>query len=118
MSIAERVIPICTSKQEIILHELIQLVGEEKNLLKKYGQQYIRISWHSDLKRHKSPGNRSWRYWYAKQRLESLLPEVGYTQACQTIHQEMGIKSRNTLNLYLKKYLAGTIGTSGTPCKY
>lgn len=103
MLIAERVIPICTPKQEIILHELKQLVGEEKSLIKKYGHQYTRISWHNDLKRHKLPGNRSWRYWYAKQRVESLLPEMGYTQTCQTIRQEMGIKSRNTLNLYLKK---------------
>lgn len=101
--ITERAIPICTEDQEVILHELKQLVGEEKSPLKRYGQQYIRISWHSDLKRHKLPSNRSWRYWYAKQRLESLLPEVGYTQACQMIRQEMGIKSRNTLNLYLKK---------------
>ncbi|APF01897.1 TPA: hypothetical protein ACJ5DT_001297 [Legionella pneumophila] len=45
LSIAERVIPICIPEQEIILHELKQLVGEEKSLLKKYGQQYIRISW-------------------------------------------------------------------------
>jgi hypothetical protein len=82
---------------------LKQLVGEEKSILKKYGQQYIRISWHSDLKRYKLPGNRSWRYWYAKQRLESLLLEVGYNQACLMVRQEMGIKSRNTLNLYLKK---------------
>ncbi|HAT2147265.1 phage integrase N-terminal domain-containing protein [Legionella pneumophila] len=101
--IAERIIPICTEEQQAILHELEQLITEKQSLIKKYGQQYIRISWHSALKRHKLPSNRSWRYWYAKQRLVSLLPEVGYTEACLTIRQEMGIKSRNTLNLYLKK---------------
>lgn len=101
--IAERVIPICTKEQEAILHELKLLIGEKQNLVKKYSQQSIRISWHNDLKRHKLPGNRSWRYLYAKQRVESLLSEVGYNQACQIVHREMGINSRNTLWLYLNR---------------
>lgn len=101
--IAERIIPICTEEQAVILHELKQLIGEEKSLIKKYGQQYIRIYWHSDLKCHKLPSNRTWRYWYAKQRLELLLPELGHYKTCKTIQDEMSIKSRNTLWLYLHK---------------
>ncbi|MDI1351936.1 MAG: phage integrase N-terminal domain-containing protein [bacterium] len=103
LMISDRSIPISTKEQNAILKEFNQLMDEGKNIIKKYGQHYIRIYWHSDLKHHKLPGNRSWRYWYAKQRFESLLPEAGYTQTCQVIRQEMGIKSRNTLCLYLKK---------------
>lgn len=103
LMISDRIIPICTESQQAILNEVTQLMHEGMGLIKKYGQQYLRIFWHSDLKRHKLPSNRSWRYWYAKQRFEMLLPENGYNLTCQTIRQEMGIKSRNTLCLYLKK---------------
>lgn len=101
--ISNRIIPICTEEQHAILREFNQEVDAGKSLIKKYSQQCIQIYWHSDLKHHNLPGNRSWRYWYAKQRLGSLLPEMGYNQTCKTISQEMGIKSRNTLCLYLKK---------------
>jgi hypothetical protein len=85
------------------LNEFNQLLQEDMNLIKKYGRQYIRIFWCGDLNNHKLPGNRSWRYWYAKQRFNQLLPEIGYDKTCQYIRDEMGIKSRNTLWLYLKK---------------
>jgi hypothetical protein len=101
--ISDRIIPICTKEQSAILNEFTQLVGEGKSIIKKYSQQYIQIYWHGDLKRHELPGNRSWRYWYAKQRVEMLLPKVGLTRAYQITREEMGIKSRNTLCLYLKK---------------
>lgn len=100
---ADRFIPIVSEVQCTFLNKFNQLVGEEKSLIKKYGQQYIRIYWHSDLKRHKLPGNHSWRYCYAKQRFNQLLPELGHDKTCQSIRDEMGIKSRNTLWLYLKK---------------
>ncbi|CEG59370.1 hypothetical protein [Legionella fallonii] len=100
--ISERVIPIDTKEQLAILNEFKQLT-DDKSLIKKYGHEYLQVFWHDELKQHKLPGNRTWRYWYAKQRLEVLLPEVGYTQACQMIRLEMGIKSRNTLWLYLNK---------------
>lgn len=101
--IAERFVPICTKEQKAILHELRQLIGGGQSLIKKYGQQHISIFWHSDLKHYQLPSNRTWRYWYAKQRFELLLPQIGYTRTCQAIRQEMSIKSRNTLCLYLKK---------------
>src|SRR6185437_215103 len=73
--ISDHIIPICTEEQKIILHEFNQLVDKNQSLINKYSRQYIQIYWHDDLKRHELPSNRSWRYWYAKQRLETLLPE-------------------------------------------
>lgn len=102
--ISDRIIPITTEVQRSILTEFNLLLDEGQSLLKKYGQQYIRIYWHSDLKRHKLPGNRSWRYWYARQRFDQLLPEAGHNETCRCLQNEMGIKSRNTLWLYLKNY--------------
>lgn len=101
--ISDRIIPICTKEQSAILNEFNQLVDKGKSLIKKYGQQYIRIYWHENLKRHELPSNRTWRYWYAKERFNQLLPKIGHDKTYQYIRDEMGIKSRNTLWFYLKK---------------
>lgn len=100
--ISNRVIPIDTDTQRLILAEFAQLIGV-MSLFHKYGQESLQLAWHVELKQHQLPGNRTWRYWYAKQRLALLLSQAGYTQACQMIREEMGIKSRNTLWLYLQK---------------
>lgn len=97
----ERIIPACTKQQQAILNELNHLIGADINFIKKYGHSHLRTSWSSEFKKYNLPSNKSWRYWYAKRRVEMLLPEVGYAQACQTIQNEMGIKSRNTLWSYL-----------------
>ncbi|WP_278043654.1 phage integrase N-terminal domain-containing protein [Legionella sp. W10-070] len=98
----ERIIPACAKQQQAILNELNHLIDTDINLIKKYGHSHLRTSWSSELKKYNLPSNKSWRYWYAKRRVvEMLLPEAGHAQACQTIQNEMGIKSRNTLWSYL-----------------
>ena len=99
----ERLIPICTKQQQAVLHEFNHLTASDINLIKKYGHSHLGTSWSRELKKYNLPSNKSWRYWYAKQRVDELLPDVGRAESCQRIQKEMGIKSRNTLWSYLNR---------------
>lgn len=97
----ERIIQVCTKQQQTILNELNHLLDTDINLIKKYSHSHLTAEWRSELIKYNLPSNKSWRYWYAKQRVEMLLPEAGLAQAYRVIQKEMGVKSRNTLWSYL-----------------
>lgn len=100
---SDRSVPIVTAQQKAIIKELLTLIGDYETLSEAYGYDILRLRWRTELKKHRLPSNKSWRYWYAKQRFEQLLPEIGHYKTCLLIRDEMGIKSRNTLWLYLKE---------------
>ncbi|STX50756.1 putative integrase [Legionella busanensis] len=112
---SDRTIPIRTITQRSFLNFFNQLVGRLDNLINIIPYEEIRLRWRSALTKHRLSSAKSWRYLYAQQMYSSLLTEYGNYKLCLLIQDEMGIKSRNTLWLYLKDVKsAGTSGTLGT----
>ncbi|HAT4456158.1 integrase [Legionella pneumophila serogroup 1] len=98
----DRSIPIRTESQKVIINLFNWLTKQYGNLLQLKSYEEIRIIWRSALAKHRLSSSKSWRYLYAKQMYEYLLPDYGNYKTCCLIRDEMGIKSRNTLWLYLK----------------
>ena len=98
----DRSVPIITEQQKAIIQEFLSLIGKYETLSEAIGYDILRLRWRTELKKHRLPSNKSWRYWYAKQRFDQLLPEIRHYKTCLQIQDEMGIRSRNTLWLYLK----------------
>ncbi|HAT1845513.1 TPA: integrase [Legionella pneumophila] len=97
---ADRMVPIRNEVQKQILSDLNQLTNG-LSLIHYLGYKQIRSNWHNTLANHNLPAKKSWRYLYAKQMYEYLLPLLGNYQTYLVLHEEMGIKSRNTLWSYL-----------------
>ncbi|HAT2040426.1 TPA: integrase [Legionella pneumophila] len=100
---SDRTIPVRTKNQKVVLNLFNWLTQQNGNLLQLKSYEVIRIIWRSALAKHRLSSTKSWRYLYAKQMYSHLLPEYGNYKACWLIRDEMGIKSRNTLWLYLKE---------------
>jgi hypothetical protein len=98
----DRVIPIRTENQQAVLHLFNWLVQNHGNLLQIKSYEALRIIWRSTLTPYRLSTTKSWRYLYAKQMHAFLLPEYENYKTCLMLRDEMGIKSRNTLWLYLK----------------
>ncbi|HAT8718386.1 TPA: integrase, partial [Legionella pneumophila] len=98
----DRTIPVRTENQKAVLNLFNWLTQQNGNLLQLKSYEEIRIIWRSVLAKHRLSSSKSWRYLYAKQMYEYLLPDYGNYKTCCLIRDEMGIKSRNTLWLYLK----------------
>ncbi|RUR12663.1 integrase [Legionella septentrionalis] len=98
----DRSIPIRTESQKAVLNLFNWLTKQYGNLLQLKSYEEIRIIWRTQLAKHRLSSTKSWRYLYAKQMYSSLLPECGNYKTCLLIRDEMGIKSRNTLWVYLK----------------
>ncbi|WP_133138549.1 integrase [Legionella genomosp. 1] len=98
----DRTIPIRTDNQKVVLNLFNWLVKQYESLAQFKSYEEIRILWRSALAKHHLSSTQSWRYWYAKQMHPLLLPEYGNYKTSLLIRDEMGIKSRNTLWLYLK----------------
>ncbi|HEM7104434.1 TPA: integrase [Legionella pneumophila] len=98
----DRSIPIRTESQKAVLNLFNWLTKQYGNLLQLKSYEEIRIIWRSALAKHCLSSSKSWRYLYAKQMYAYLLPNYGNYKICWLIRDEMGIKSRNTLWLYLK----------------
>lgn len=96
----DRAIPIRNEIQKNILSDLEELTCRQ-SLVEFFGYQVIKRDWNHALIRHGFPIKKSWRYLYAKQMYEYLLPILGNYQTCLVLRDELGIKSRNTLWTYL-----------------
>ena len=98
----DRMIPIRNSNQQLILAELCKLTNNQ-SIREISSYDAIRMAWRSELSSQNLPTNKSWRYLYAKWLYQVLCPILGNYQTCWLIRDEMGIKSRNTLWLYLNE---------------
>ena len=99
---SDRYVPLLTEYQKEIVAEFNSLTNTQNSLVALRGYDFIRIKWRQAMTTLNLPALKRWRYLYAQQRYQSLLPELGHYKTCLTIKIEMGIKSRNTLWLYLK----------------
>ncbi len=100
---SDRTISVQTENQKVVVNLFNWLTQQNGNLIQLKSYEEIRIIWRSALAKHRLSSTKSWRYLYAKQMYSHLLPEYENYKACWLIRDEMGIKSRNTLWLYLKE---------------
>lgn len=98
----DRMIPIRNTVQKSIVVELCQLTNNQ-SMREINSYDNIRTAWRNELTTHHLPTNKSWRYLYARYLYQALCPLLGNYQTCWVIRDEMGIKSRNTLWLYLNE---------------
>jgi hypothetical protein len=99
----DRLIPLRNDMQKNTLAELNALTSGSQSLAQRYGSALIRAQWHRALTERSLPAHQSFRYLYAQQLKMELVPILGNYQTSWLIHDEMGIKSRNTLWLYLNE---------------
>lgn len=99
---SDRKIPVRTENQTVVINLFNWLTQQNGNLIQLKSYEEIRIIWRSALAKHRLSSTKSWRYLYAKQMYSYLLPEYENYKTCLLIRDEMGLKSRNTLWLYLK----------------
>jgi hypothetical protein len=99
----DRIIPIRTENQRMILEQFNQYTEQHHMLVHMKTYDLIRLEWRNALTKHRLSPLKSWRYLYARKMYQILLPEYGNYKACLMIRDEMGIKSRNTLWLYLHR---------------
>ncbi|CAM3222523.1 phage integrase N-terminal domain-containing protein [Legionella anisa] len=96
----DRTIPIRFERQKTILEDMKEMT-DGKSIAEFNDYEYTRIAWRKALKKHVLPINKAYRYLYAKQMYQYLLPILGKYQAYWVIRSEMGIKSRDSLWRYL-----------------
>ncbi|WP_058452808.1 phage integrase N-terminal domain-containing protein [Legionella maceachernii] len=96
----DRMIPFRNEIQKNILCDLEKLTNRQ-SLIQFFSYKRVKLDWNHALIEQGIPIKKSWRYLYAKQMYEQLLPILGNYQTCLILHDEMGIKSRNTLWSYL-----------------
>ncbi|WP_131783790.1 phage integrase N-terminal domain-containing protein [Legionella gresilensis] len=98
----DRTIPIRNETQETILSEIRQLT-QRKAIVEFNGYEETKFAWRKELKKYALPLKKSWRYLYAKQMYQYLLPILGKYETYWLIRSEMGIKSRDSLWRYLNE---------------
>ncbi len=99
----DRKIPIRHESQLVIIQALIQYSKGRQSLVDMHPYNTIRTLWDMALSAYKLPTNRTYRYLYAQQLKKELQPTLGNYQTNWLIRDEMGIKSPNTLWLYLNE---------------
>jgi len=99
----DRSIPFRNENQKNIFEELTDYTKGHQCLEKVHHCDDIRAYWRMALISKKLPLNRSFRYLYAQYLKKELLPILGSYQTNWLIRDEMGIKSRNSLWLYLNE---------------
>lgn len=99
----DRVIPLRTDTQQAIITDLVTHTGGSQCLMQLHGYVLIRSLWRQALAKHGLPVSKSYRYLYARLMRKELSPILGNYQVSWLIRNEMGIKSRNTLWLYLNE---------------
>ncbi len=100
---ADRVIPLRTELQQTIITNLAAYSGGSKCIMQLHGYDMVCCLWRQALTIHKLPATKSYRYLYAQQLKAALSPILSHYQLNGLIRDEMGIKSRNTLWLYLNE---------------
>lgn len=99
----DRMIPLRHDFQKAIIADFSNHTQEFKCLLQQYGYETIRYQWSNALAKLELPTNKSYRYLYAQQLKKELSLIIGNYKVSWLIRDEMGIKSRNTLWLYLNE---------------
>lgn len=99
----DRTIPVRNESQKEILTDLIIYTQGSDNLMQHHSYDKIRDQWRQTLTEYNLPTNKNFRYLYAQQLRAALSPIIGNYQIGWLIRDEMGIKSRNTLWLYLNE---------------
>lgn len=97
----DRMIPLRHEVQNQILNELVHYLKGSQCLASMHNYDLICFQWRLALIEGNLPTRKTWRYLYARQLHRDLTPVLGSYQTCWLIRDEMGIKSRNTLWLYL-----------------
>ncbi|KTD04402.1 putative integrase [Legionella geestiana] len=97
----DRMIPLRCIIQSQIINELVEYLNGSQCLGRIHSHDLICFQWRLALNERKLPVKKTWRYLYARQLYHDLAPVLGNYQTSWLIHDEMGIKSRNTLWLYL-----------------
>jgi len=98
----DRMIPIRNTGQQAILAQLCRSTNNQ-SIRDTNSYDNIRAAWRNELIAQDLPTNKSWRYLYAKWLYQTVSPILGNYQTCWLIRDEMGIKSRNTVWLYLNE---------------
>lgn len=98
----DRTIPIRFETQKALLNE-IKNMTEDKSIAEFHDYEDTRLAWRKSLKKHALPINKVYRYLYARQIYQSLLPILGKYETYWVIQSEMGIKSRDSLWRYLNE---------------
>ncbi|HBD7396233.1 phage integrase N-terminal domain-containing protein [Legionella longbeachae] len=96
----DRMIPIRNEIQKNILSDLEKLTNRQ-SLVQFFSYKRVKLDWNQALIELGIPLKKSWRYLYARQMYQYLLPLLGNYQTCLVLQDELGIKSRNTLWAYL-----------------
>jgi hypothetical protein len=99
----DRTVPYRNDVQKDILKDLIQITKGERNLMQVHGSEAIRFILHYNLRQLKLPIAKSWRFLYAKHLFEELSPILDHYLLNLLIMDEMGIKSRTSLWMYLNE---------------
>lgn len=98
----DRTIPIRFETQKNILDEIKKMTNG-KSIAEFNNYEDTKLSWRKALKKHVLPVNKAYRYLYAKQMVQYLLPILGKYETYWVIQSEMGIKSRYSLWRYLNE---------------
>lgn len=99
----DRQIPIRNKNQSLIIQGLKHYTQDKQSLIERHDYEDIRTLWRIALSTYKLPTNKTYRYLYAQQLKKELLPILGNYRTNWLIRDEMGIKSPNTLWLYLNE---------------
>ena len=98
----DRVIPIRTHHQVLILQDLSTIIGTHDCLLTAYGYDAIRHAYRNNLTSVNLPHKKSYRYLYAQTRHNELSATLRNYELTLLLMREMGLQSRVTLWGYLR----------------
>ncbi|HAT6977301.1 TPA: integrase [Legionella pneumophila] len=98
----DRTIPIRFETQKAILDD-IKMLTDGKSIAEFNDYEDTKLAWRKALKKHALPISKAYRYLYAKQMYQYLLPILGKYETHWVIRTEMGIKSRDSLWRYLNE---------------
>jgi hypothetical protein len=99
----DRTIPFRNTNQMLIISELTKYTQGDRCLLHLHNYDDILSQWRMALNAIKLSTKKTYRYLYARELKKELLPVLGNYHTDWLIRDEMGIKSRNTLWVYLNE---------------
>lgn len=99
----DRIIPIRSDEQNVILKQLISLIGINNTLISSHGYDAIRYAYRKNLESLRLPVRKYYRYLYAQMLYAELSPILRNYELILLIMREMGLQSRVTLWGYLRE---------------
>lgn len=98
----DRAVPIRSEAQLSILVSFRLIIQSNESMLDTHGCSAILHTYQRTMKLAGLPQKQTYRYLYAQHQYEELSKTLSHKETCQTIMNEMGLKSRTTLWGYLK----------------